>query len=817
MFRKTALASALVGILATGNALALGLGEIETKSLLNQPFNAEVPLLSATDEELSEMKVELATREAFSRAGIDRTLFLTRLNFSVGRNDAGQPMILMTSQDAVNEPFLDFLIEVSWSRGRLLREYTVLIDPPVTMPAAPVVTQPPVVTASEPPASRIVNRTTPVVEPAAPTVPQDQQPTSVASPKEYGPTRRNDTLWRIADYVRPDEGVSVEQTMLAILRENPDAFVDNNINNLKTGYVLRIPDREQITQLSRSEASREAQSQYRTWRAARAAAGATQAQASEAGGEVANTDKPSLQLLAPDAEQAGTGTGGVADSSEINALRRELVLANEALEAQRLEAAESNSRVLVLEEQIQNMKRLIDLKDSELARLQAQFGESETQEAGSDAPVSAEIAEDTAVVAADTGDAVTSDTEMLQEAPMSPVSPIDTSVAEQATVGAEEVEPVAAVQPEPASEPALPVEASETFGDRAETFFQTLLARVTGNPVWVGVGVALLILLTVFGLRRRRQTEDSDFQESILRSPQDEDRIDEPSVTEFAQPASEMAALSRSSLLSEFAVSDMTAAGGEGASDPLAEADVYLAYGRYQQAEDLVREALENRPDHEELNLKLLEIYQAAGQTEQFDQHAQTILEHLGDREHPFWKRVSEMGLSVNPANSVYALDGGVPETVGESEPVSMAEVAATTASHADDAFDTAEPGEFVPPQHMADEQEAAGEVSDVLESFDSASTDELTAPQETGETVDNSLEFDLDGFDLGAGEVEDSETGDGELADMDEVSTKLDLARAYIDMGDSDGARSILDEVIEEGTEEQKNEALGILQRLAS
>ena len=133
------MAMAMLGALTATNAVALGLGEIELKSSLNQPLNAEVELLSASDAELDELRVSIGSPEAFANAGIDRPLFLRKLKFDVMRNAEGNPVVRVTSRDVVREPFLDFLLELSWSKGRLLREYTVLVDPPVTMPApAPV-------------------------------------------------------------------------------------------------------------------------------------------------------------------------------------------------------------------------------------------------------------------------------------------------------------------------------------------------------------------------------------------------------------------------------------------------------------------------------------------------------------------------------------------------------------------------------------------------------------------------------------------------------------------------------------------------------
>ncbi|MGD8843699.1 MAG: FimV/HubP family polar landmark protein, partial [Gammaproteobacteria bacterium] len=410
MFRKSALVMAMFGVLAGTNAFALGLGEIELKSALNQPLDAEVELLSATGQELQELKVSVAPAQAFANAGIERPLFLNKLQFAVMTNAAGKPVVHITSKDAVREPFLDFLLEMSWSKGRLVREYTVLVDPPVTMPAE----APPVTTA---PASRVA--TSSAVEPMAPSSSgrvghaAKLPPVSVSANGEYR-VQRNDTLWGIAEAVRPDNGVSVEQTMMGLLQANPEAFVDGNINNLKAGYVLRIPERDAFTEMSQSDAVREARAQYRTWRAAHnelpaeAGEGGVVAEGGAAGSaDTAAGAEPNLELLAP---AASAETSGGQGGEGLEAVKRDLMLANEALEEQRRQNEEMTGRLAMLEEQVANMSRLIQLKDEEMARLQAMAaGESATE------PVPSESAENTDMTAAAAAD--------VSETPAAPAVP----------------------------------------------------------------------------------------------------------------------------------------------------------------------------------------------------------------------------------------------------------------------------------------------------------------------------------------------------------------------------------------------------------
>ena len=832
MFRKSALAMAMLGALATGNVAALGLGEIDLKSSLNQPLNAEINLLSATRSELDELKVSIASPKAFANAGIERPLFLTKFSFNVKTNAEGQPVVQVTSRDVVREPFLDFLLELSWSKGRLLREYTVLVDPPVTMPAAVPVPQAPAVQSAPLVPARA----------AAPAqrVTHTAQPRMSAAPGEYGPTRRHDTLWQIAQQVRPDNGVSVEQTMQGLLRANPEAFVDNNINNLKAGYILRVPDRESLTSMSRAEAASESQAQYAAWRAARDLPVATladsAAQAPAAGAGMAAESH--LQLVAPDSAEGAAGAG--AEEGSLQGVQNDLLMANEALEAQRRQSEDMSERLSVLETQIQNMQRLVQLKDDELARLQAQVGED-----GTELPAGQVEALDATADAAD----VLAETPVMEQAgemgaemplpgSMDTVEPVegmtDTEmpVTEVGMDGTETVDESMAEAPvEPAvEEPVTPVEPALVDTVTTPGFVDRLLA----NPLWLGAGGVVLALLAFFGLRRKRGVE-TEFQESILQAAHSESSASDSEIVgaeaESSQPAS-----TESSLLSEFAVSDMGSIRNDGEADPMAEADVYLAYGRFQQAEDLIKDALEKDSDNENLNLKLLEVFLAAKNQSDFDGHAQAILARLENSDDPMWIRVAEMGRELNPDNPMYQEGHAVSVSADDSDDTVMmdslsddiefdiAKLAAETEQSAEDeglefdidlSFDAENTDEdkpdsveFTPPEADAGQTDVSDPMPDI--DMDSVEPDAVD--------TDNALDFDLEGLDMDSETAMDAEpAGDGELADLDEVSTKLDLARAYIDMGDPDGAKSILDEVMDEGSDEQKDEARGIMEQMVS
>jgi pilus assembly protein FimV len=882
MFRKSALAIAMVGTFSAGTAFALGLGEIELKSALNQPLDAEVELLSATRQELQELKVEVASPEAFARAGIERPMFLNKLQFDIKTKTDGNPVLHISSREVVREPFLDFLLEVSWSKGRLVREYTVLVDPPVTMPAPAPALQAPAARSPVQQAPAAARQVTHAAE--LPPVP--------VAPTEYT-TQRNDTLWQVAHRVRPDAGVSIEQTMLGLLRANPEAFIDNNINNLKAGYILRVPDREELIRMSQADARREARRQYAEWREARdlAAADASQVATQSTGPAAAGAPDASLELVAPELSEAGADGDSGESAPDLKKLQNELLIANEALEAQRRQSEEMATRMSVLEEQIQNMQRLIQLKDDQLASLQAQVGEelAEPREAGVAPGVSGDGSESTAADAVAPGaadadvptpgeemvagaDAPTADEQMMAgaAAPDEPMGqggvPESIGGAETGDAHAGEVPRLAAVsEPDildeeltatdaPGSDETVGAAADRGDGANAERLDAVaeadtsvepaagaepaepdtlaspgIVERLLANPLWLGAGAAMLALVAFLGLRRKRD-RDSEFQESILQAAHEkssaaQDADDErPSMGSTSAHANAAA----SSLLSEFAISDMGAMKTDGEADPLAEADVYLAYGRYQQAEDLIKDALQANPGHVELELKLLEVYMAAKNQAAFDGYAEGILGRL-ENDDALRDKIAEMGREVSPDNPLYqggAVASDAERETDETEILAFGSgQAAATAEPADtveaqefdmgvgfaldDSEDEFKPGsaEFTPPELVPDEPQIPDAALEAT--MDSIEPDRIQVED------DNTLEFDLEGLDLGGDEEADL-PGDGELADLDEVSTKLDLARAYLDMGDPEGARSILDEVIEEGSDDQRSEAEQILAKIA-
>ncbi|MBT8438754.1 MAG: peptigoglycan-binding protein LysM, partial [Gammaproteobacteria bacterium] len=364
MLRKLPLAIAIALAVAPFHSQALGLGKIKTRSVLNQPFDAEIQLLSVPPGELDGVRVNLATPEAFDRAGVDRPYLLSKLRFKTLRKANGDAAIEVFSRNSIQEPYLNFLVEVNWPRGRMVREFTVLLDPPLTTGRrAAAVTTPTSVTM---PASAVSTRTV-----------QPESMARVASDGEYGPVQRNETLWTIANGTRP-AGASANQMMLAILKANPQAFAADNINTLKAGSILRIPSAEDVKALSAAEATQIANQQYADWKQGAvktvAAPKTPDTPATTPIQQPATTssvdEEARLKLSGSDvAGQSGAG-------EDAEAIKQELLAAQEKVITAESESDEIRGQMEEMQAELLDLKRLLELKDRQLSQLQAANDES---------------------------------------------------------------------------------------------------------------------------------------------------------------------------------------------------------------------------------------------------------------------------------------------------------------------------------------------------------------------------------------------------------------------------------------------------------
>ena len=395
------LASALL-LCASLPAFALGLGQIVVKSKPGQPLVAEIPIITSDPNELQGLQAQLASPETFARVGLaPPDDVVAHLDFSFDQDDSGRPLIRVTTQQPVQQPALTFLLEVDWGSGRLVREYSALVDTPHSVAApAPAPLQMPTPAPSdtverEPlPATPVAQTPTPAATPtpAPEAAPANAVPSSAsAAPRASAPApvtasvpnadgavsvQRGDTLGRIAADL--GTGRSLAQTMLALLRANPDAFIDGNVNLVKAGAVLRVPDAAEFDAIDRQQAAAIVQQQVQRWRGARSLQAQPQPAVAEGtskqGGESSSPRIAGARLeIAPpsssDAKRAGTRSG-IEAGGEGEMLRQELQQTKETLSARDAEVAELKSRVAELEKLQKDQQQLISMKDSSLASAQ---------------------------------------------------------------------------------------------------------------------------------------------------------------------------------------------------------------------------------------------------------------------------------------------------------------------------------------------------------------------------------------------------------------------------------------------------------------
>lgn len=372
-FHKLAAVGLAVTLSSMGSAYALGLGEVTWKSTLNQPLDAEIALYDIQNISNKELVVKIATPEEFEKAGIERPHALYSLVFTPVIKSNGKGVIKVTSTEPIKEPYLDFLLSVSWASGQTLREYTLLIDPPAYQPAKVVTTKTTTAITTKP------------KQVAVQTQPQKKtKPRVAATPEGTVRAHRGSSLWLFAERNRGN--ASVHQAMLAIYQANPDAFIDGKMSLLKEGAVLRIPSREQMRQTTRTEALSQVLANVN------GTASTTQRQMVASQTEQKSTaSKPVQDQLKLSGVSETTTAGSASDKATIADLNNKVVQSEEELDATRRKNNELRSRMSDLEARLADMRKLIELKDNQLAALQANMSQhqqntGEMEEAPEEAP-----------------------------------------------------------------------------------------------------------------------------------------------------------------------------------------------------------------------------------------------------------------------------------------------------------------------------------------------------------------------------------------------------------------------------------------------
>lgn len=669
-FKKHAAALAVASSLSLTPwiAQAAGLGKITVLSGLGQPLRAELAITASPDE-LSGMTARLAPPEVFRQAGIDYAGVPQDLHFAVEKRTGGQAIVKVSSVKPVNEPFLDFLVELDWPTGRLVREYTFLLDPPeVAVKLAPhsaavdtrVVDTVQGGGAQSDPATIMPRRTAPARVAAA-------VPKEVAS-SQTRVVKQGDTLRKIASEMQ-HEGVSLEQMLVGLFRHNPEAFSGSNMNRLRAGAIISLPDQETVAAVPEAEARRVFNTQAADWNAYRRklAAAAAAAPAAEAAGSQASSGqitarveekatpveqaKDQVKVARTDVATPSAAAGKAAAEAEADRIARDKAL------------KEGQERVAMLEKNVAELQKLLELKNQQLAELQQQATRKEAVKPDEPAkavepPKPVEPAEPVPVV----------EPPKVEEVPAEPEpatasgadgAPEVTAPVEPAPVPAP-VEPPAKTPPPPPPPP--PPEPEPEPG---------LLDSIFGNPLPLVGGAGVLAMLAAYFIYRRRRVDDSILETAAI-----------PALSSLG-PNSVFRMTGGQSVDTGNAppqTGDFSQTGpgtiDTDEVDPVAEADVYMAYGRDTQAEEILLEALQKDPQRLAIHVKLLEIYANRRSVKQFETLASELYAQTGG-DGPEWEKVAALGAGLDPQNPLYS--GATPEA-----PASNANAAMTAAAPAD-------------------------------------------------------------------------------------------------------------------------------------
>lgn len=774
---KLQLSLAVSLALASGPLLALGLGQIEVKSRLSQPLLAEIPIASSDPAELASLSVALASPDAFARVGLDRPLFLSaNLEFSVGRNERGENVIRVSTAKPVDDPFVSFLIEADWGSGKLVREFSVLLDPPYLAPSPRAPVRParvgaapataPAPAARPTPSMSTAARQTPLPAAAAPAV--APAALSQAGNGQFGPVARGQTLSEIAGSLRP-AGVGLNQMMVALLRANAGAFINGNINLLKRGAILRIPTADELASLSAADAAAIVREQTEAWQ------GGREPQLQPIDSIAAKPSAPTpgrppadgrLSIVPPAGAQAQASQSGASAGGAGSELRAALSEARENLAARDGEIKELRSRVTDLEKLRDANNKLVALKDSELAALQQRLRELEqARSAAAEGAASA-----TSAAAAD-ADAASADTAAAEPTADANVAVVDTDTVTKPAPATSQATP----EPRPVPPPAAPAK---------PWYMQTMTLA--------GLGVIVVGLLSLLLLRRKGKTS--------------------PGIGTSRKRGSDAGSLAASIDALRGTADDDDDASAQPSPD-----------------EERLRELRANvvtRPDQLEAHLALLRYLHAHDMAEAFEDAATDMLPHVLDPNGPQWREACALGSSLMPDNALFDIAAADADDYPQDEQVASEQADASPAPQQDEHQDAVEArsgsedddferalAEFdlEQPQREA-ASSSAWDDADVGSGPAAGADTQSVTEQHLRDAAPATGSADGDGNDAGDAHDDDEGFDTAGEGDHDAAETKLDLAQAYIDIGDNEAAHALLDEVLIEGNASQRLRAERLL-----
>lgn len=920
---------AAIGMFAPINLYAFGLGPITLHSALNQPFDAEIEVTSLRESEKGNLEVRLASVADFERASLDRNFLLTQFDFEVIERGDGA-IVRITTNAPVREPFLDFLLSASAGEGRLIRSYTVLLDPPTEIYQRRTQTSP--ATSSSSPTE------------AAPTSAQPQTrsaPASAQTPYDGSSYRvqRNDTLWKIAQRVRASDTVSLQQMMLALFEENPQAFQNNNMNSLMADALLTVPNSARATQTNQREAISQINQQIAAWEQRQLSTSpaittepeeeVTQATpeyqtetsvpadvdtslaeadlATELAEQVAE-DASRLKLVTADESGDQSADPMMVGDPEIQKLSEQLTLAQETIESQTQENIDFKSRMDAMESQLETMRRLLSLKDADMARLQ-QIIEQQDSDI-TDVEALAIIAGEGDYEAEGVFDAETSAQQAL-DADVLSIQMDSPEAAEPALSDAEQADAALSAVPETSTtEPVLDDvmvmsdaeltdayenasveyaastdnESGQVATEEAQPSMLSQISSIVSRyTMELLLAVLLVLLLLMFVIRQRNKPQQ--WQEATRKNAS----VNNTTVATAAAVDSD------TTTETEVPQDESVQAIPEQSTEALVEqADMFVGYADYVQARQALDKAYLQQPADKQITTKLLYVLFKQQKSADFLSVLNESDIDSGDSQ---WADIAAWGHELMPNNALFFADetpeeqpeAGMPEddspvvvpvidaekestkspeTADDEYPIefnledyapSASEQGDTEESYLPDTSDFLDFEQSVDKKDIAEDEptDSAAFETDNMSADDTWQTHHLNDMIEAGDTeildlsdslideqTNNLVEEDMqqnaqrpdtedeaadtlrDGQDiipdaLALSGLDDTEEADldfdlGDFDEIDEAETKLDLAHAYIDMGDPEGARGILEEVLNEGSEEQQHRAQSLIDRLA-
>ncbi len=807
---RFALTSVALAALSLGSvdSWALGLGRLAVQSALGETLRAEIDVTSLTPEESGNLKIRIAPPESYRSLGVDYNSVLPTTQAALLKRADGRPFLRLTSDRVVQEPFVDVILELSWSTGRLVREYTLLFDPPVAQapaaPPAPAVATAPMFSApvaaapAVPRPQRPSPAPTPAPAPAADRVAKAPPPPSstAGAGGSTGDTylvRPGDTLTRIASRTRQGT-VSLDQTLVSLYRGNPQAFIGENMNRLKAGVLLKVPTAETAAAVDPTEARQVIQAQsadfgsFRQRLASAVPATAAEAPTRKDAGKVRAEidDRKDTAAATPDKLTLSKGASAAKPGAS------EVKLSKEK------EKQDAAVRVAELSKSVEELKKLSGAANVAAVPAPPPVAPAPAPMPVPEVPVAAAPAP--APAASSPAEAPPAPAASAAVAPVSPTNP--------------------AVAPKPATEPAPADEPG---------FLDSLLEI---NPLYLAGGAGVVLALLGFGVYRARRAKLDTGETSFLESRLQPDSFFGSSGGQRIDTR-EAAAGAPSSM--SYSLSQLDAIGDV---DPVAEADVYLAYGRDLQAEEILKEAMRSNPERLAIRTKLLEVYAKRRDTKGYELLATQLFSLTGGKGED-WQKAQELGLEIDPDNTLYQ-PGGLPEAAATStDPAAkMAEllgpstmpqsVSPTSSSFGDVLSEETAPLTTKPVADIDFDLDLSAEDTAVLSpasqspslesfDFDAAPTPASaqayfpsSAPSPAGSSPGTKapLEFDMSSIslDLDApagtsagsvdsmpGELMDDEVEDGHT---DPLARKLELAEEFRQIGDAEGARDLLQEV---------------------